>query len=286
MIGVLGATGTLGTPLMAALHRDATPVRALAHRPEAADGLRDTNVDVIVGDIHNPADIAKFLDGISTLFLLTPPARNQTEVQNNIIDAAVAAKLDSVVKLSVYTAADDALCAFSRLHQANDRYIAQSGLPYTILHPHTFMQSMALQFAAGIRATGMISAAVRPEATLTMVDVRDVAEVAAAILTKGVHNGETILITGPEELSYPDCAKLIGNAIGKNVGYEQLPFHQVQEYFIDAGMDEWFAEAVVALHRMYDTGQLNPITDAVQRFTGKPARSFEQFLNDNAALFQ
>lgn len=114
----------------------------------------------------------------------------------------------------------------------------------------------------------------------------DVAELAATVLTKGDHSGETILITGPEALSYPDCAELIGKAIGKAVGYEQLPAEDIQAGFIKAGMDEWFADAVVTLHRMYDTGELNPLTDAVQRCTGKQARSFTQFLDDNDGLFQ
>jgi uncharacterized protein YbjT (DUF2867 family) len=271
---------------MAALERAGAQVRALAHTPESAIRVTGGYVEVVTGDMRDPADLARFLDGVTTLFLLTPATPDQTEVQNRIVDAAVAAKADAIVKFSVYTAADDALCSLSRWHAANDRYIAQSGLAYTILHPHTFMQSIALQFAAGIRIGGVIEAAVRPEATITMVDARDVAEVSAAVLLKGDHSGETILITGPQALSYPDCAELIGEAIGKSVGYEQLPAEQVYEGFLAGGMPDWLAGELVALHRMYDTGELNPISDAVPRFTGKPARTFAQFLDDNAHLFE
>jgi uncharacterized protein YbjT (DUF2867 family) len=223
MIGILGPTGQVGTPLMAALERAGAPVRALAHTAESALRLAADNVDVITGDMRDPADLARFLDGVSTLFLLTPATPDQIQVQDRIVDAAAAAGVGAIVKLSVYTAADDSPCALSRWHTANDHHIERSGLPYTILHPHTFMQSIALQFAASVRSAGVMAAAVRPDATKTMVDARDVAEVAAALLTAGGHRGETVLITGPEALSYADCAALIGKAAGTSISYLQVP---------------------------------------------------------------
>lgn len=286
MIGILGPTGQIGTALMPAVARTGAPVRALAHSHESAIRMAHEAVDVFTGDMRDPAVLARFLGGVSTLFLLTPATPDQTEVQNRIVDAAVAAEVDAIVKFSVYTAADDALCSFSRWHAANDRYLAESGPAYTILHPHTFMQSIALQFAAGIRAGGMISAAVRPDATISMVDARDVAEVCAAVLVNGDHRGETILITGPEALSYPDCAERIGAALGREVGYEEVAPEQAYKQFVAAGLPDWIADGLVALHRMYDTGELNPVTDVVPRLTGKPARTLADFVDDNVGLFR
>jgi uncharacterized protein YbjT (DUF2867 family) len=286
MIGILGPTGQVGTPLMAALERAGAPVRALAHTAESARRLAADNVDVITGDMRDPADLARFLDGVSTLFLLTPAALDQTQVQNHIVDAAAATGVGAIVKLSVYTAADDSPCALSRWHAANDHHIERSGLPYTILHPHTFMQSIALQFAPSVRSADVMAAAVRPDATMTMVDARDVAAVAAALLTAGGHRGETVLITGPEALSYADCAALIGKAAGTSISYLQVPPRQVLDGFLAAGLPGWLAEALVALHQMYDTGELNPQSDAVPRLTGRPAHTFEEFLRENAQLFK
>lgn len=286
MIGVLGPTGQVGTPLMAALERAGAPVRALAHTAGSAQRLSAAdNVEVVTGDVRDPADLARFLDGVSSLFLLTPAAPDQTQVQDRIVDAAVAARVGAIVKLSVYTAADDSPCSLSRWHAANDYHIERSGLPYTIMHPHTFMQSIALQFAPSVRATGVMAAAVRPDATMTMVDARDVAEVAAAVLTGGSHSGETLLVTGPEALSYADCAALIGKVTGRSVSYVQVSAQQVIDGFLAAGLPSWLAEALVALHQMYDTGELNPHSDAVARLTGMPARTFSEFLQGNGYLF-
>ena len=285
MIGVLGATGQVGAPLMAALQEAQTPTRALAHTADSARRLAGPDVDVVVGDVGDPADVRRFLDGVSSLFLLTPATPDQTELQNSIVDAAANAGVEAIVKLSVYTAADDALCSLSRWHAANDRYIAESGVPFTILLPHTFMQSIALQFAPAIRSGGVMSAAVRPDATVTMVDARDVGEVAAKLLLAGRHYGETVLITGPEALSYPDCAVIIEKVTGTSVRYVQAAPEQVLKEFRAAGMPDWLADALVALHRMYDSGDLNPHSDVVARLTGKPGRTFAQFVEENAHLF-
>lgn len=285
MIGVLGATGQVGTPLMAALTEAGAPTRALAHSDQSAQRLAGHNVDVVVGDVREPADLRRFLDGVSSLFLLTPATPDQTEVQNRVVDAAAKGGVDSIVKLSVYTAADDSPCSLSRWHAANDHYIARSGVPFTILHPHTFMQSIALQFAPSVRSTGVMAGATRPDATITMVDARDVAEVAAAVLLAGQHHGETVLITGPEALSYADCAATIEKVTGTTVSYVHVPAEQVLDGFRAAGMPDWLADALVALQRMYDSGDLDPFSDAVRRLTGKPGRTFAQFVEGNTHLF-
>lgn len=286
MIGVMGPTGQVGVPLMAALEAEGVPVRALAHTSVSAEKLTGDNVEVVIGDIRNAGDLRRFLEGVSSLFLLTPPSLDQVEVQNNIVDAAVEAGVASIVKLSVYTAADNSPCGFSRWHIVNDRYIAESGLAYTILHPHSFMQSMAVQFADGIRTAEVMEAAVRPDAKITMIDARDVGEVAARVLVDYKHEGETILITGPEEVSYPDCAALIGKAIGKDIEYRQLTNQEAHNKFTSQGVPDWFADSLVGLHSMYDTGLLNPRTDTIRRFTGKPGRSFADYVADHAELYR
>lgn len=286
MIGVLGATGQVGGPLMEVLVEEGVPVRALAHSSESAAKLESDNVDVRVGDLRDKGDLHRFLEGVSSLFLLTPPSPDQTAVQNAIVDAAVEKGVESIVKLSVYTAAEDSLCNFSRWHIVNDRHIAESGLAYTILHPHSFMQSMALQYAEGMRAIGVVDAAVRPDAPVTIVDVRDVGAVAARVLLAGEHRGETLLITGPEEITFSECTAQMAKALGMDLTYQQISLDEAREKFTALGAPEFLVDGLVGLHQMYDSGELNPLTDVVERYTGKPARSYAQFLDDQLHLFR
>jgi uncharacterized protein YbjT (DUF2867 family) len=125
-----------------------------------------------------------------------------------------------------------------------------------------------------------MTAAVNPCRTISMVDARDVAEVAAEVLRRGEHNGETLLITGPEALTYADCAAQITAHIGRPVRYQEIPPSEVRERFLAAGFPDWLAEALVDLHRMYDTGRHNPISDVTVKLTGNQPRSFADFLRD------
>lgn len=285
MILILGATGQIGRPLVDDLVRSGVKFRALAHSEGSAAKIKAPGVEVVVGDMHDPASLKKNLADVDQLFLLTPPNADQVREQNAIVDIAAEAGVGAIVKLSVYSAAPDAFPSISRWHWENDQYLAHSGLNYTILHPNTFMQTIALQFASEIRVSGTMSAAVRPECTISMVDALDVSQIAAAVLRRNDHRNETLLITGPEAISYPDCAQLIGEQIGSPVNYEALTPEATLARFTAQGMPEWAAQVRVDLHRLYDTNSCNPISDVTYRLLGRPARSFREFVEQNPASF-
>lgn len=285
MICILGATGQVGLPLVQRLSEAGHRVRALAHSDSGAARLRLPGVETVVGDFRDGETIARLLRDVHQLFLLTPATPDQVEVQNNIVDAAVKAGVKGIVKLSVYTAEENSLCHFSRLHWVNDKYIERCGIPYTILHPHTFMQTLALLFGYEIQTASRMSAAVGSDKTITMVDLRDVAEVAAAVLARGEHRGETLLITGPEALSYSDCAKLISERLGRQIQYVQISEREAITKLLRAGVPDWLMEGIKDLYRIYDGGDINPFSDVTQKWAGHAPRSFRKLLEDNSNLF-
>ena len=89
---------------------------------------------------------------------------------------------------------------------------------YTILQPNVFHQNM-LRMAAPIRERGRFRSAVG-DARISMIDVRDIAEVAVKALTEDGHAGNVYVLTGPEAVTYLDVARLLSNAIGNAVVYE------------------------------------------------------------------
>jgi len=129
MICVLGATGQVGLPLVQHLSAGGHRVRALAHSDSGAARLRMPGVEAFVGDFRDEKAIARVLQDVHQLFLLTPATPDQVEVQNHIVDAAVKAGVQGIVKLSVYTAEENSLCHFSRLHWVNDKNIEWCGIP-------------------------------------------------------------------------------------------------------------------------------------------------------------
>lgn len=286
MLLLLGATGQVGVPLTQRLGRLGVPFRAVARNQGSAQRIREAGGEPVLADFSDPETMAEHMEGISKLFLLTPGAPDQVEVQNRLVDLAKRSGVASVVKLSVYTAAADSPCAFSRWHWHNDEYLKSSGVGWTILYPHTFMQNQVLQFGQSIRENDLICAAVGPDKKFSMVDLRDVADVAASVLTTDGHDGKDYLITGPEGLSYADCAAKLSAALGRHIAYREISPQAALSALTSAGLPFWMAEALVALFTMYNTGTLSPITDVTSVLTGHPARSYDDFLDDNLALFK
>jgi uncharacterized protein YbjT (DUF2867 family) len=286
MLFILGATGQIGTPLTKRLAELRVPFRAVVRSDAAAQRIRDLGGEPVLGDLSQPESLAEHMRGISKLFLLTPGAPEQVEVQRGLVDLAKRCDVGSVVKLSVYTAEEHSPCSISRWHWHNDEYLKSSGAGWTILYPHTFMQNQAMQFGHSIRERDLMCAAVGPEKRFTMVDVRDVADVSAAVLTTDGHDGKEYLITGPEALSYADCAAKLSAALGRRISYHEITTESALAMLTSAGLPFWLAEALVELYSMYDTGTLDPVTDVTARLAGHPARSYDEFLADNLEMFK
>src|SRR5260370_849510 len=88
---------------------------------------------------------------------------------------------------------------------ATELYLAQSGMPFTILRPNFFMQN-TLGFAGTIASEGKFYGSMK-DGRAGFVDVRDVGAVAAHAVAGAGHEGKTYVVTAPETLSYTDIAQ-------------------------------------------------------------------------------
>ncbi len=119
-----------------------------------------------------------------------------------------------------------------------------------------------------------------------MVDTRDVAGVAAAVLTEPGHAGAHYDITGPQALSYADVADRLTVAMGRRVTYVDAPDEAVLQALLGAGLSDWFANALVGLYQDYrrsgTDGYAAQVTGTVERLTGRRARSLDDLLGEIA----
>lgn len=116
-------------------------------------------------------------------------------------------------------------------------------------------------------------------------DVRDIAAVAVKLLTEAGHEGKIYEITGPESLSYADIAAKLSRVLGKPVRYVDVPPDAARQSMLQAGMPAWNADAVTELYGAFAGGNFDHTTDTVERLTGRPPITFEQFARENAAAF-
>ena len=117
-------------------------------------------------------------------------------------------------------------------------------------------------------------------------EIEDVAAVTVAALVEDGHEGETYEITGPEAISYAECAAILSEELGKPVRYVSVSDDEARRALGAAGIGPKAAHALVEIDGLFREGFGAPVTDVVERVTGRAPRDFRTFARENAALFQ
>lgn len=289
MILVTGATGMVGSHVVTQLLADGVACRAFVRDPSRLSDRQGAMVEVAKGDFDDAASLASAMKGIERVLLVAPLEPRLAEYEANAIDAAVAAGVSHVVKIStmgVTQTTGAGAAGVPRqypLHRQSEERLEQSGLAYTHLRAGPFMQN-TLNFAPSIKSDRMFRGS-WGDGRMAYIDVRDVAAVAVRTLTEGGHERKAYALTGPESLSAADVATRIAAATGHDVKYVDVPVEAMVQGMIGRGVPEWFAGAMGEVQAHIRAGEADALTDDVSRLTGKPPRSFAQFYTDYASTF-
>lgn len=283
MILVTGSNGKVGQQLVAALQRSGAPFRALARSEASAEALAAKGVEVVRGDLGDPASLAAALRGIERLFLLSSGS-DPHAAEVGAIDAAAAAGVAHIVKLSAYGADAASSNAFLRGHGRSEAHLEQAGPAWTALRPSFFMQNWVLYNAPAIRAGKPVYANAGDE-KLSWVDTRDIADVAATTLTSDGHASRIYDLTGPEAFSYAQVAELLSRVLGKTVSYVPVSDAAAMQALTGLGTPADYAYALVTLNQLVRRGYATATTGTVELVTGKPARNLRKFLEESRPLF-
>ncbi len=287
MILVTGATGQIGSRLLEELETARAKFRALVRSAGRAEMVRARGGEPVVGDIADAAALDAALRGATKLFLLTTQAPDQPAREARVVDAAAAAGVRHVVKLSASGADAREPFRFGRMHRESERHIEASGIPHTFLRPSFFMQNY-LAFADTIRSAGAIFAPAGA-GRHSDVDVRDVAAVAARTLTEDGHEGRNYELTGPEAQSLADGARTIAKITGRDVRFVDVPPEDARKAMVSAGLSEWMADGVIELYAWFLRGEGttngSAVTLAVEEVLDRPPRPFDRFVRENVKAF-
>lgn len=282
MILIAGATGTNGRMLTNLLAQKGHQVRALVRSAARAQFLVQPNVQLYEGDLSQPDSLDGAFEGVDKAFIVTTIMPNTVELFQNFFDAAQRTTKPHIVKFSAL-GASSANSIIQNQHTQSDEALIASGLPYTILRPNSFYQNM-LWSAASIKESGQFYLPLG-DAKQSLVDVRDIAAVAAKELTEDGHAGKTYELTGPEGLSYHDVARQLSELLGKDVTYVPISDEASRQGMLDAGMPEWNADALTELYSVFATGNFAEPNDTIRQLLGREATSFAAWAKDNRGTF-
>ena len=281
---VSGASGNVGSSLLEHLVAAGVEVRALTHDESKAPALEGKGMEAFVGDLARPETLGEAFEGVDRVFHLTPNSPEGATLGANLIDAAKESGNEvRVVRLSTLKASRDGPSRLSKQHAEVEDALTSSGLPYTILRPVYYMQN-TMAVARSVASEGKIYQPLG-EGRIGMIDTRDIAEVAAKVLTEEGHEGKTYTLTGPASISYYDVAAALSEALDKEVIYVEVPLDAARGAMVGEGFPEWLADAVIEWAEAFRGGYGDFTTEDVERLTGHPATSYEKFAGDFAQVF-
>jgi uncharacterized protein YbjT (DUF2867 family) len=277
MIAVTGATGRVGTRLVPLLLEAGEQVRVMSRDVERACAMFGGDVETAHGDLDEPDSVAAALDGVDRVFLLVPAGPRQLTREGHVIRPAMRAGVRRVVKLSVLAAGERSPVQLARWHRQAETELASSGLGYTILRPPFFMQNFFAMVSNGAIHTAA------EDGKIAMIDVRDVAAVAAAALTEDGHEGKTYTITGPQAVTFDEAARELTAAAGRPIRHVRIAPEAVTPAMTKAGAPDWYASDMAVLHRLFAAGLEAVTTDDVKTVTGREARRLAEFVREEFA---
>ncbi|MFI2285712.1 NAD(P)H-binding protein [Nocardia beijingensis] len=264
MIVVTGATGTIGRALIEELGGAA---RAVVRRAEQGEEL---GCDYVVGDLEQPERIP--LEPGDRLFLNSGLWPGFVRAHKAVIDHAVAADVAQVVTVSVRGVTSSSLLGFG-MHGQVDEYLKVSGVPWSILAPVSFMQNLASDVDGEGRIFGSYG-----RGCVGYIDARDIAAVAAALLTRPVGADATYELTGPVAPTHDEIAAELTQAIGRTVRYVDLAVEEAAAHLEKRGMPAQTARAFSELMSQIGDGRWASTTTTVADILGREPRSLREFL--------
>lgn len=275
---VTGATGQQGGAVAHALLSRGHHVKALTRKPDS-DGARrlaSAGADVVAGDLADAASIVKAAKDVDTMFLMgnSYEAGLEEETRQGII-AADAAKAAGVGHL-IYSSVADAdkktgIPHFESKHLV-EKHVAGLGIPYTISAPVAFMENVVAPWSIGALRQGTHAFAMPPKRVLQLVALADIGAFVAALAERREQVfGKRFDFAG-DELSGEEQAKILSEAIGSPIGYQEIPMAAARQQSEDAAlMFEWFDRVgydvdIAALRRDFPEVRWHSFADWARAF--------------------
>ncbi|MDB5514818.1 MAG: hypothetical protein JWQ17_1576 [Tardiphaga sp.] len=285
MILVTGATGLNGSALLRLLSAKGIATRALVRSRARAEAIAALHgVEIVEGDMARPETLGVALRDVDRAMLISSSDPVMLEVQSGFIDAARAAGVKHVVKLSGIMPDLTSPFRFARMHGEIERRLEASGMAFTHLRAGEFMPAYFRQVPSIVARGAMFLP--MEDARIASIDVSDIAEIAALALTGSGHEGKTYPLTGPEALTMAEVAEKLSAATGKTIRYVNVAPEEARKAQLAAGMPPYLADALVELFAERRKGKEAQVSAMAQTLLGRRPTSFDEFAVRHAAIFR
>lgn len=264
-IVVTGATGPFGRHAVEALLRRGVPADQIVATGRNIAKIADLGVRVRQADYENPEQLrAAFTGADKVLFVSGSEPGKRIPQHRNVVDAATAAGVGLLAYTSI-AHADTSDLILAGEHQATERMILESSLPYAFLRNSWYLENYDYRSAVehglfGAAGEGRISGAARA----------DYADAAAGALLAEDGANRAYELGGPG-FTLAELAAQISEVAGRTVAYTDLGPEKYAEFLVSVGLPEQGAAILADADRGAAQGALETGPEDLEKLMGRPA---------------
>ncbi|HEY5715465.1 MAG TPA: SDR family oxidoreductase [Psychromonas sp.] len=284
---IIGAAGNNGIATIESLvnkQQTKNMIRAAVRSADKAAQLKQKypSIETVIIDLDKPETLAAAYQGATKVFMIPGNVENREQHAKNAVDAAVqAGSVKQFLFYSVFGAEYEAIL-FGQQFRAGEKYLEQSGLNWTHLRT-IFFQDNFFGWADGIKQGGLYFG-IR-DGHFAPLNVADIGEMAANILTSSGHDNKAYNITGPALLSGEEMAKVFADVTGKAVAYISPTEQQTLDSLLSTGWPEWQAKGMLELFEVFATNQAAVVSPDGEQLLGRPLTQLKDFIASNRSAF-
>jgi uncharacterized protein YbjT (DUF2867 family) len=249
--------------------------RLIVRDPARAPAL--PGAEVARAAYGDPEALRRALDGVDTLLLVSASETlGRVALHTGAVDAAVAAGVRRIVYASFLACSPDATFTFARDHWHTEEHIRRTGVRHTFLRDSLYLDMFPLFAGAdgvirGPAGDGRVAGVARD----------DIADVAVAVLLGDGHDGRVYDLTGPAAFTMREAAEELSKAAGRTVGYHAETLDEAYASRAGYGAPDWEVTGWVTTYAAVATGELDVVSDTVERVAGHPPMDLAEFLRRN-----
>lgn len=277
LITMIGASGAVGKPTMAALVARGAAVRALTSSDASASALTDRGAaETVVGDLRQAADLERVMDGAGSVFFVMPRFQeDETEAGIRIVDQAKASGVGHFIYCSVFNPQLRHLDHHAR-KLVVEEHLIESGVPFTILRPAMFMQNLNMEWKDVVER-GVYPRPYSPEREMAAIDTSDLGEAAANLILEERFHGGSFDLCG-DRLSHGRMAAILSDVMGRSVRAEKSSIDDWADAARGRGASDYFVSAYSKMCAHYDSHGLaggSPVV--LETVLGRPPANYRSF---------
>lgn len=278
MILITGAAGKTGQAVIRALQKRTGGIRAFVHSQSQLHLIHQLGVrDVIIGDMSSLKDMSRAVKGVRSVYHICPNVNaGEIKMGKVLIRAAQTEGITHVVYHSVLHPQIEAMPHHWKKMRVEEK-LFESGLDYTILQPAPYMQNI-LAYWNTAEETGKLPIPFSGHTRLNLVDLNDVAEVAALVLNEPGHEGAAYELCGSENFSQIEIAQILSQYLGHKIEIEVIPLEFWEDNARTKGMDDYQITTLIKMFKYYERFGMIGNSHVLTNLLHRPPTGYQTFI--------